>query len=53
MPAAKTELFNHLETVALDMEKGIPGGSPIEPVSSVQKDICIAGGLFQYVETLS
>lgn len=53
MPTARAEFFNHLETVVLDMEQGILGDRPTESVSGVQKDIYLAGGLFQYAETLS
>jgi len=53
MPAVKAGDFTHLETMILDMENGTLGGRPFEPVSGVQKDIYLAGGLFQYAETLS
>ena len=52
MPTARAEYFTHLEQVILDMEEGTLGGRPVEPVSGVQKDIYLAGGLFQYAETL-
>lgn len=52
MPTAKAEHFTHLEPVVLDMEEGTLGGRPVEAVSGVQKDIYLAGGLFQYAETL-
>lgn len=53
MPTARAEHFTHLEPVTLDMEEGTLGGKPVEPVSGVQKDIYVAGGLFQYAETLN
>lgn len=53
MPGVQASDFQHLQTVALDMEEGTLGGRPVEPVSGVQKDIYTAGGLFQYAETLS
>ena len=52
MPTARAEYFSHMETVLLDMEEGTLGGRPVEPVSGVQKEIYLAGGLFQYAESL-
>lgn len=52
MPGAEAGSFNHLEVVALDMEKGLLGSHSAEPMSGVQKDIYGAGGLFEYAETL-
>lgn len=52
MPTARAGMFTHLERVVLDMEKGTLCDRPIEPLSGVQKDIYLAGGLFQYAETL-
>ncbi len=52
MPNAEAGVFTHLERVVLDMEKGTLDDRPIEPLSGVQKDIYLAGGLFQYAKTL-
>lgn len=52
MPSARAELFPHLERVALDMEAGTLGGRAFEPISGVQREIYLAGGLFQYAETM-
>ena len=52
MPGAKASDFSHLDTVVLDMDKGLLGNKEVEPMSGVQKDIFFAGGLFQYAETL-
>lgn len=53
MPEVNACDFAHLDTVILDMEKGVLGNHSTEPVSGVQKDIYVSGGLFQYAETLN
>ena len=52
MPDAGAGDFKHMEVNVLDIDKGLLGDLRTEPMSGVQKDIYLAGGLFEYAETL-
>jgi len=56
LPGLHAELFNHFSQVELNLESGTlsAGKNRFQgnPMSTVARDIYLAGGLFQYAETM-
>ncbi len=57
LPGLPDSLFNHFSDAVLDLENGVltSGGTTYQglPMSTVARDIYIAGGLFEYAEKMN